>query len=97
MIVTYRRTGGLFLLFTVAAVALVATVVTVAAAALVLIVAVAGGAAALLVRAVLPRSWRRRAGSPTTSPTTPTAIAESLDIIEGHVVNTAENEGKTVK
>jgi hypothetical protein len=87
MIVTYRRTGGLFLLFTLAAGALVATVVTVAAAAVVLTVAAAGGAAVLLVRRLLPRSWRGRA--------VPSATPEPGEIIEAQVVHAAENEGMT--
>jgi hypothetical protein len=84
MIITYRRTGGLFMLFTVAATALAATAVGLAVAAIVLIVAVAGGAAALLVRAVVPRSWRGRAVAPPTSP--------PLEIIDGTIVNTAEDK-----
>lgn len=59
MLITYRRTGGGFLLLTLA-VALVATVVTVAVGAALLIVAVAIGAVVLLARAVWPASWRRR-------------------------------------
>jgi hypothetical protein len=58
MLITYRRTGGLFALLTLAAVAAAATVLTVAVAAIVLTVAFAIASAALLGRAVLPRSWR---------------------------------------
>ena len=86
MIITYRRTGGLFMLLTLAVAGVVAAVVTVAAATVVLIGAAAVGAAALLVRAVIPRSWRRRA-----VPATP----EPLDVIEAQVVHAAENEGMT--
>ena len=57
MFITYRRTGGLFALLTLATVALAATVLTIAVAA---ILAVAIAAAALVGRAVLPRSWRNR-------------------------------------
>src|SRR2546426_70734 len=58
MLITYRRSGGLFTLLTFTAVTLVATVMTVAVAAGVLIVALGIAAVALLARAVLPRSWR---------------------------------------
>ena len=79
MFLTYRRTGGVFALLTLAAVAIAATVVTVAVAAIILIVAVAAAAAVLLVRAVLPSSWRRR--------TAPPATSWPQETIEGTVVN----------
>lgn len=66
MLITYRRTGGLFALLTLVAVVLAATVVTVALAATLFIVGAAVAAAALLVRAVLPRSWRTRRSAPAT-------------------------------
>jgi hypothetical protein len=59
MLITYRRTGGVFALLTVATVVLAATVtiaVTVA-------VAIAIAAAALVVRTVVPPSWRTRSSS----------------------------------
>jgi hypothetical protein len=56
MLITYRRTGGLFALLTLATVALAATVTIAVAATL----SVALVAAALIGRAVLPRSWRNR-------------------------------------
>lgn len=60
MVITYRRTGGLFLLLTLAAAALAATVLTVAVAGILLIVAASVAAVALVGRAVLPRRWRHR-------------------------------------
>jgi hypothetical protein len=56
MLITYRRTGGLFALLTLATVAL-AMALTIAVAAT---LAVAIATAALVGRAVLPRSWRHR-------------------------------------
>jgi hypothetical protein len=64
MLITYRRTGGLFALLTLAAVAVAATVLTVAVAAIVLAVAAAIAAPVVVGRAVLPRSWRNRAAAP---------------------------------
>jgi hypothetical protein len=66
MVVTYRRTGGLFMLVAVAAAALAATVLTVALAGTLLIVSAAIAAVALFGRAVLPRRWRRRTVLPVT-------------------------------
>ena len=57
MLITYRRTGGLLVLLTLAAVALAAAVVTIAVAAT---LAVAIAAAALIGRVVLPSAWRNR-------------------------------------
>jgi len=59
MLITYRRTGGLFALLTLAGVAVAATVLTVAVAAIVLAVAVAIASVLVIGRAVVPRSWRR--------------------------------------
>jgi hypothetical protein len=59
MLITYRRTGGLFALLTLAAVAVAATVLTVAVAAIVLAVVVAIASVLVIGRAVVPRSWRR--------------------------------------
>ena len=59
MLITYRRTGGLFALLTLAGVAVAATVLTVAVAAIVLAVAVAIASVLVIGRAVTPRSWRR--------------------------------------
>ena len=52
MFITYRRTGGMFALLTLAAVAFAAAVLTVAAAAAILIVALAVTAAAILAREI---------------------------------------------
>ena len=60
MVITYRRTGGLFMLLTVAVAALAATVITVAVAGILLIVAACVAAVALIGRAVLPPRWRHR-------------------------------------
>jgi hypothetical protein len=60
MVITYRRTGGLFMMFTLAVAALAATVLTVAVAGILLIVAASVAAIALFARAVLPRRWRHR-------------------------------------
>jgi hypothetical protein len=79
MLITYRRTGGLFALLTLAAVAFAATVLTVAVAATVLVVAAAIAAAALIGRAVLPRLWR--------NPTVPPATPWPHEIIDATVVN----------
>ena len=66
MVITYRRTGGLFMLLAVAAAALAATVLTVAVAGTLLIVSAAIAAVALFGRAVLPRRWRHRTVPPVT-------------------------------
>lgn len=66
MFISYRRTGGLLTLLTVAAVAFAAAVLTVTVAATLLIVAVAVSAIAVLARAVLPRSWRHQTVRPAT-------------------------------
>jgi hypothetical protein len=60
MVITYRRTGGLFMLLVVAAAALAATVFTVAVVGTFLIVSAAIATMAVLGRAMLPRRWRRR-------------------------------------
>jgi hypothetical protein len=83
MLITYRRTGGLFALLTLAAVALAATVLTIAVAATLLIVAVAIAAAALVGRAVLPRSWRNR--------TIASATAWPHETIDATVVDTTRS------
>lgn len=66
MFIAYRRTGGIFALLTIAAVALIATVLTVAVAVVALVGVLVVGAAVILVRAVLPRSRRRRTVPPPT-------------------------------
>jgi len=66
MFITYRRTGGMFGLLAVAAVAFAAAVLTLAAAAAILIVALAVTAAAILARAILPTSWRYHTVPPAT-------------------------------
>jgi membrane protein implicated in regulation of membrane protease activity len=66
MVITYRRTGGLFMLLTLAAAALAATVLTVTVAGTLLIVSAAIAAVALVGRAALPRRWRRRTVPPVT-------------------------------
>lgn len=78
-IMTYRRTGGMFALLTLAAVAFAATVLTVAVAATILIVALAASATALLARAVLPAWWRRH--------TVPPATRGPQETFEATVVN----------
>ena len=77
MLITYRRTGGAFSLIVLAAV-LVATAITVVVGATLLIVALAIGVIVLLVRAVLPTSWRR--------PTPPPAIPWPQETIESTAV-----------
>jgi hypothetical protein len=67
MLITYRRTGGLFALLTLAGVAVAATVLTVAVTAIVLAVAVAIASVVVLGRAVAPRSWRDRPVLPKTA------------------------------
>ena len=59
MLITYRRTGGLFALLALAGIAVAVTVLTVAVAAIVLAVAVAIASVVVLGPAVVPRSWRR--------------------------------------
>jgi hypothetical protein len=81
MLITYRKTGGLGALLALGAIALVAGVLTIAAAAVVLIVGAAGAGIVLLVRAVLPRSWRRRK--------VPPATQWPRETIEGTVVKPA--------
>lgn len=66
MFITYRRTGGIFALFALAACVFVATVLTVAVAATLVVVAVGAAAAVLLARAMLPASWLHRAVPPPT-------------------------------
>ena len=66
MLIIYRRTGGLFVLLAVAAVALAATVLTIAVAATLVVAAIAIAGVVLLGRAVLPRSWLDRTGPPAT-------------------------------
>ena len=66
MLITYRRTGGLFALLAVAAAALAATVLTIAVAATLAIAAIAIAGVVLVGRAVLPRSWLDRTGPPAT-------------------------------
>lgn len=79
MLITYRRTRGVFALLTIAAVALAATILTVAVAATVLIVALAVAAAALVARAVLPTSPQYH--------TVPPATPWPQETIETTVVN----------
>ena len=76
MLITYRRTGGLFALLSLAIVALAATVLTIAVAAT---LAVAMAVAALVGRAVLPRSWRNR--------TVPSATPWPHETIDATVVD----------
>jgi hypothetical protein len=66
MLLTFRRTGGLFALITLAAVAVATAVLTVAVAVTVVIVVLTTAAAVLVARAVLPRSWWRRIVPPAT-------------------------------
>ena len=78
MLITYRRTGGWFSLAALAAV-VVATVFAMVIGATLLIVAGAIGAAVLVVRAMLPASWRRPRQQPVT--------AWPQETIEATVVN----------
>ena len=77
MLITYRRTGGLFALLAVAGVALAATGLTIAVAATLVIAAIALAGVVLLGRAVLPRSWLDR---------TPPSISWPHETIEAKVV-----------
>ena len=81
MLITYRKTGGLVVLFAVAAIALVA-VFTAAVAAVVLVAGVFLAAAVSLARAALPRSWRR-GGAPLGGTQ---ASQAPYEILEGDVV-----------
>jgi hypothetical protein len=77
VLITYRRTGGVFSLIVIA-VALVAITIAVVVGATLLAVGVALGAVVLAVRAVLPRSWRRS--------TPPAATSWPQETIEGTIV-----------
>lgn len=79
MRITYRGTGGLGALIALAAIALAAGVLT-AAVAIFVVAGIAGAAVLVLVRAVLPRAWRRRP--------VPSATDWPHDTIEGTVVDT---------
>ena len=69
MFLTYRRTGGVFALLTLAAVALAAMVLTVTVGAIALVLAMAIAAAALVIRVVLlPWSWHHRSSLATPWP-----------------------------
>jgi len=80
MRIAYRGTGGLGALIVLGAIALAAGVLT-AAVAMLVALAVAAAALLVLVRAVLPRAWRRRPAPPATD--------WPHDTIEGTVVDTA--------
>ena len=86
MFITYRRTGGVFAVLVIAAVAFAATVLTVAVAATVLIVAVVVAAAALVVRMVLPGSSRHH--------TVPPATPWPHETIEATIVNPTDSSDK---
>ena len=75
LLITYRRTAGLFALLTLVTVTLAATVTIAVGATL----AVAIAAAALVGRAMLPRSWRNR--------TTPSATPWPHKTIDATAVN----------
>lgn len=81
MRITFRGTGGVGALIALGAIALVAGVLTAAVAIIVVLAGIAGAALLVLVRAVLPRAWRRR--------TVPSATDWPHDTIEGTVVDTA--------
>lgn len=66
MLITYRRTGGRFVLLLSLAAALAAMVLAVALGVALLIGGLALGAVVLLVRAVLPASRRRHTAPPGT-------------------------------
>ena len=92
MLITYRRTGGVFALLTLAAVALAATVLTIAVTATLLIVAlavtVAVAVAVPLVRMVLPGTWRRHK--------VPPQAPWPHDTIEGTVVKRTPSDERDV-
>jgi hypothetical protein len=90
MFITYRRTGGVFALLMLAAVALAATVLTVVAAVTGLVVVMACAAVVLVARAVLPgRLWHKTVPPTTPWPqetfdtvaVTPTAAADADDLL----------------
>jgi hypothetical protein len=83
MLITYRRTGGIVALVVFGVVAVAAAVLTVAVAASALLVVAGGAAIALIVRALLPASWRRR--------TVPAAAPWPQETIEGTVVEEVES------
>ena len=58
--ITYRRTGGVFALITLGAIAFAVTTLVAAVTAAMLILAVTIGAVALLARTLWPRAWGRR-------------------------------------
>jgi hypothetical protein len=60
MLITWRRTGGLFASLALAAAAVATIFLAVGAAAIVVAAAAAIASAVALARAVLPRSWRKR-------------------------------------
>jgi hypothetical protein len=79
MVITYRRTGGLFMLLTLAVAALAATVITVAVAGILLIVAASVAVVALVGRAFLPWWGRHR--------TIPAATRWPQETFDATVVN----------
>lgn len=79
MVLTYRRTGGLFMLLTLGVAALAATLLAVVAAGILLIGAASVAAVALLGRAVLPRRWRHH--------TIPAVARWPRETIDATVVN----------
>ena len=82
MLISYRRTGGVFsLIMLMVAVAAMAFAVVVGAT--LLLVAAALGVVVLLVRAVLPASWRR--------PTPRAATPWPQETIEGPIVESRES------
>ena len=88
MRITYRGTGGLGALIAFVAIALAAGVLT-AAVAVVVLVGIAGAALLVLVRAALPRAWRRRTAQSATKAATKAATDWPHDTIEGTVVESA--------
>jgi hypothetical protein len=97
MLFTYRRTGGLFALLTLAAVSVAAAALTVAVAVTLLIVPLTIAAAVLFARAVLPRSWWRRTVPPPTPWPHETIEATVVDRTgssdEGHVLPVGRDKG----
>ena len=85
---TYRGTGGLGALIVLGALVLAAGVLT-AAVAVIGVLALAGAALVVLVRAVLPRAWRRRTAPWATRPATQPVTDWPHATIEGTVVDTA--------
>ena len=97
LLLTYRRTGGPLALITLAAVAVATAILTVAVAATVLIVGLTVAATVLVARAVLPRSWWRRAVPPATpwphETIDATVVSPTGSADESHVLRVTRDKG----